>query len=66
MFDTNFYKGNKLYNELTEKFEEKKNIELNNYTYNQSRIMIENMNKPKDIILLKDDSGNIISLCKKE
>ena len=68
-FNTNFYKGNKLYNELTEKFEGKKNIGLNNYnsmSYEQSKIMIENMNKPKDIILLKDDSGNIISLCKKE
>ena len=68
-FNTNFYKGNKLYNELTEKFEGKKNIGLNNYnsmSYEQSRIMIEKMKKPKDIILLKDDSGNIVSLCKKE
>lgn len=67
-FNTNFYKGNKLYNELTKKIEGNKNIELNNHNsiYKQSRIMIEKMKKPKDIILLKDDSGNIISLCKKK
>ncbi|TKZ36204.1 hypothetical protein [Brachyspira catarrhinii] len=59
----------KIYNIIINGLDKKNNTELNNYismSYNQSRTMIENMNKPKDIILLKDDSGNIISLCKKE
>lgn len=59
----------KIYNIIMNGLDKKNNTELNNYinmSYNQSRAMIENMNKPKDIILLKDDSGNIISLCKKE
>lgn len=60
---------NKYYSSKKIKFEDKKNIGLNNYnsmSYEKSRIMIEKMEKPKDIILLKDDSGNIVSLCKKE
>lgn len=59
----------KLYNIIINELDEKNNTELNNYnsiSYNQSRIMIENMNKPKEIILLNDNSGNLISLCKKE
>lgn len=67
--DTILLKENEEYSIKKEKFEEKKNIGLNDYesmSYNQSRIMIENMNKPKEIILLNDNSGNLISLCKKE
>ena len=58
----------KLYNIIINELDKKNNTELNNYnsmSYNQSRIMIENMNKPKEIILLNDNSGNLISLCKK-
>lgn len=67
--DTILLRENKYYSSKKIKFEDKKNIGLNNYnsmSYEQSRIMIEKIKKPKDIILLKDYSGNIVSLCKKE